>query len=331
MMIKSIDSGQQDNQKGAALVVALLVVALVATMAAALVSRLNLDIHRTNNSTSAAQGLEMAKGVEAWALGMLATDAKQSKIDTLDEDWTLPLPLTQSDGGEVAGRIIDLSGRFNLNDLIDKRGVVKDEDRAALVRLFVALEIKPGLVDVVSDWLDKDTNTRFPAGAEDLEYLSEDPPYRSANRVFTHTSELLLLKNFDAKIYARLLPFVTTLPSAAKVNVNTVSATVLMAWIPGLTESEAQLVLGARESGGFASVKDFFAHPTLSSREFNRSKFSVSSHYFISEAWVTLGPVKLHMQSLLMRTDDGKVGVLERNLGGNYWVPELVNLDSEAA
>ena len=41
-------------------------------------------------------------------------------------------------------------------------------------------------------------------GAEDPEYLLEDPPYRSANRSMGSIGELLWIAGFDEEILARL-------------------------------------------------------------------------------------------------------------------------------
>ena len=95
------------------------------------------------------------------------------------------------DGGTITGRLEDLQGRFNLNNLIDEHGREDKLSRQQFERLLNLLDIDPALVGGVIDWLDPDTDMRFPNGGEDVTYLAMDPPYRTANAMLTSPSELM--------------------------------------------------------------------------------------------------------------------------------------------
>ncbi len=111
----------------------------------------------------------------------------------------------------VTGALVDLDGRFNLNTLI-RNGARDPVAQARFARLLAALKLDTSLAETVSDWIDVD-NQAIGQGAEDLEYLRADPPYRAANRLIGHISELRRIKGVDDKIYALLAPEVTALPA----------------------------------------------------------------------------------------------------------------------
>ena len=65
-----------------------------------------------------------------------------------------------------------------------------------LQRLLGVLELSPAIADAVADWIDGDS-TVSGAGAEDLDYLRADPPYRAANRAMVHPGELRWIQGVD--------------------------------------------------------------------------------------------------------------------------------------
>lgn len=114
--------------RGVALITAMVVTALATAAAVSMLSGLNLEVRRTQNVLSGAQAWQHGLGVEAWAQGVLLRELaeQQQRRQALAEGRPLPppappvrsLPTQQVDGGEVAGRIVPLQGRFNLNDLL---------------------------------------------------------------------------------------------------------------------------------------------------------------------------------------------------------------------
>ena len=130
-------------QRGVALVTALLVVALATVAAVAMASRQQLDVRRTANLLQGDQAYVYAQAVEDWARVVLKRDAKDNQIDKLDDDWAQRLSPIVVPGGQVDGFIIDLQGRFNLNNLVKPDGQLSEPDlkyfqnlRSGLVLLF---------------------------------------------------------------------------------------------------------------------------------------------------------------------------------------------------
>src|SRR5690606_39085646 len=96
------------------------------------------------------------------------------------------------------------------------------------------------------DWLDPDQEASGAYGAEDNQYLLAQPPYRTANRIIADPSELRLLLGMREEHYRRLRPYVSALPSEARINVNTAGAMVLSTLADTLTPEVAQTLVLAR-------------------------------------------------------------------------------------
>ena len=216
------------RQRGVALITAVLVVAIGTMIAVNLMWEGTLDLRRAESALAADQGLMYGQGAEAWAADILRQDLVDSPdTDHLSEQWAIELPPLPVDGGTITGKLEDLQGRFNLNNLIAANGMESQLVRRQFERLLNLVEIDPGLAGAVVDWLDPDTELRFPTGGEDVVYSSQDPPYRTANAMITSASELMAIAGFDRESYQRLAPYVTVLPHGTKLNVNTASDVLL--------------------------------------------------------------------------------------------------------
>ena len=117
---------------------------------------------------------------------------------------------------------------------------------------------------------------------------SSDQRHLTANREITDVSELRLLLEMEEADYRRLLPFVSALPSEALLNVNTASAEVLAALLPGLDLEAARALVASRERAIFLDRTGFLTRLPEGLR-LAPERFSVNSDYFL----VTLS-VELH-------------------------------------
>ena len=77
----------------------------------------------------------LADASAAWALTVLAADARLGPVDHYGELWAT-LPATPVEGGSIEGRITDLQARFNLNS-VAPRGV-RSAPNIALARTLFA-------------------------------------------------------------------------------------------------------------------------------------------------------------------------------------------------
>ncbi len=301
-------------QRGAALITAILITAIATIAAVAMASRQHLDIRRTSNVIESSQAYLFALGAEEWGRQILIRDGKDNKVDHLEEPWATTLPPIDVEGGRVAGKIEDLQGRFNLNNLVkDKQP--SQADVARFQRLLRQLALDDALAQAVLDWIDENEDVSIPGGAEDFEYLGRTPPYRTPNGMMASTSELLLIKGIDRTAYNALLPYVTVLPEYTAINVNTASVELLMALVDGLTQSEADQLIEARGENGFATVADFVNHAAIAGRITDNSALSVQTKYFIINAASEFGRGRANLYSLMVRDDKANVEVAMRAQG----------------
>jgi general secretion pathway protein K len=290
------------RQRGVALVTALLVVSLATVAAVAMATRLHVDVRRTGNLLHGEQAYAYALAAESWARVILRRDADDSKIDTLGEDWATALPPIAVEGGFVSGRIEDLQGRFNVNNLVGADGKPSEPDLEYFKRLLGLLEVETGLATALLDWIDADINATFPDGAEDDVYLLETPPYRTANRPLVSISELRLVKGFSAEVIARLEPYVTALPEPTALNVNTATAPVLQALHAELGASDAEQMIEARGDDGFTELEAFLALDALAGLQLDVG-VGVKSDWFSVLTDVRIGRGQARLESRLQRSD----------------------------
>jgi general secretion pathway protein K len=303
----------RDTQRGVALITAVLVVAIGTMIAVNLMWRGTLDLRRAEAALAADQGLMYGQSAEAWAADILRQDLVDSPdADHLSEQWAIELPPLPVDGGTITGRLEDLQGRFNLNNLIGSDGVENELARRQFERLLVSAEIDPGLAGAVVDWLDPDADQRFPTGGEDPAYSDQDPPYRTANSMITSASELMAVAGFDRDSYRRLAPYVTVLPRGTKLNVNTASAVVLASLSDDLDLATAETLIEERAEAEFVDIDATFAG--LVEPDTLQVIDGVSEHFLLT-ATVTLGSNQLTLRSVLQRDRSGITRALFRSLG----------------
>jgi general secretion pathway protein K len=297
------------RQHGAALITAILVVALASAIAATLTWELFLDQRRAMGRITVDHGLMYSLGAEAWARNVLRDDAEDNQVDHPREAWALQITPLPIEGGQIQGRIEDLNGRFNLNNLVDATGATDAVAVEGFRRLLQSLELDTRLADRMADWIDRDLEPNFPDGAEDGEYLSRQPPFRAANRPVTSVSELLLVfPELGAEGYARLRPYVTALPRGTRININTALPEVLLSTSEEFGVSEAERIFLDQPEGGWESLEQLGDMIP----EEARGLLGTTSEWFRLSVRVDVGTQRFTMYSLLHRSPTGSVNSVIR-------------------
>jgi general secretion pathway protein K len=309
--------------RGVALILALVVVALATILATRIGATGALNERRAAGLLAQDQAFQVALGGEAWAIEILRDAKGSSKFDSLDQLWATPLPPIPIDGGTVQGRIEDMTGRFNLNNLVNADGTKNQIYFDQFTRILAALELEPKWASLLLDWIDPDSIVEDVDGAEDGVYLSQVPPYRAANRQITSTSELLALPGFGADRYRRLAPYVAALPRGTPLNVCTASGLVLDSLAPGMnsfSQDPAQLATNRQKGGCFPLRNDVVnALSPLIKVPGQAQKIQDSlvqaTEWFRVTVVVDLGTTELTLYSLLDRNPGGFSRVILRTLG----------------
>lgn len=316
-------------EQGVALITVMVIVAIVASVAAGMLRGHQIDVRRAATVLHGDQAIAHMLAAETWAREVLIKDREDNAYDHLGEDWALNLLPVETDGGSLAGRIRDQQGLFNLNNLVDESRKADRYAMAQFERLVAALEgvdaNASALAEAVADWLDTDQEVTGIGGAEDADYVVEDPAYRSAGRPMASPTELLLLRGVTFDLWRAIQPFVTALPRDAgpptPVNVNTAPPEVLAA-VLGVDRSLADEIVAEREDSPFESVGEFSARVESSigaeaAAEIQFDRFTTISEFFLVESEAQFGEVLMNMRHLIKR-DAASTFVLARSLNQSW-------------
>jgi len=300
------------HQQGLALITAVLVVAIVATVATTLALGEQVWFRQAQNMTNRAQAESLRKGALNYAAILLARD--DAKIDHLGEPWAKPLPPLPVEDGMIAFAVSDAQGRFNLNNLV-RAGAPSPPDIAMFRNLLTSQGLDRGLSDALLDWLDQNTTVDYPGGAEDIEYLSLPQPYRSANQPLQSVDELRLVKGFTAKAVEKLRPYVTTLPVPTAVNVNTAPDQVLAAMFTNPpAPAVLQPLLDSRVNLPFDSTAKFLEKLPPGTSPPPASLYDVKTGYFLVTIDIRYGRLQRRTEALIERASGKPATVLWHQL-----------------
>ena len=303
------------RERGVALITAVLIVALVTTIAVAMASRQQLDIRRSGNIFDSDQALLAALGGEDYARNVLDVDGKESSVDNLDEDWAQPVQFP-FEGMVLSGTVEDMQGRFNLNNLLDNKGAPDPKGLQRFERLLKLLGLDVAISQSLIDWLDANTNPNMSGGAEDDYYMQLTPGYRAANRLMVSASELRLVNGVTADAYQKLAPFVVALPKSTAINVNTAPAEILAILDDNLTVADGEAIVTERDKKGYGTVREFLdSQSLLKGRNISEDGLSVKSDYFLLNAMADFDSARSQLFSLLARQQGGGVKVMMRGRG----------------
>ena len=309
------------SQRGIALLTILVMVALATILAATIAKRQTNTAENTGYLMRQDQSLLYAKSAEAFFSELLIQDSDNgSSIDHLQENWAKPMPAFPVEDGFISGRLLDESGKFNLNNLLKADGSVDDSARRWFEKLLQRVGLPAELSQAVIDWQDADDETTGAMGAESNYYQGLDPSYLASNTRFHQVEELKLVRGFEGKNYDLIAPYVTALPEATKINMNT-AAPLLLASIDlklDVKTLEQELKAKQAELTYFNSVEDLWKLNAFSGIEPQNKTDAAAwldskSNYFTAQIEVVLSERKRQFTSAMMRKDK-QVTVYSRSL-----------------
>ena len=270
---------------GAALLTAMLTVALVASMAAAALWQQWRSVEVETAERARVQSLWVLTGALDWARLILREDARSGGVDHLGEPWAVPLEearlstflaaekgvvVDATDAASQAflsGYISDLQGRMNVLNLVENG---KPSEPA--VRAFGKLFEKLGL-----------PRAELAALVENLRFAQDVSPNNGSARLAPlmpqRVSQLVWL-GLSPRSLAMLRPYITLLPTRTPVNLNTASAPVLFATIPGLDMAQAERLVTTRQFAHFRTLSDAGKVVPDAAGDLNEAQHSVGSRFF---------------------------------------------------
>lgn len=294
-------SPKKSLQRGAALIMALLVVALATALASNLIWRQDLWLRQLETQRDLAQArLLVSAGID-WSRAVLAEDARTSHYDHKGEPWNTKVPAMPAEGGEVAGALADEQGKLNLNNLL-RDGQISQDDVVVFRHLLTQLQLPTSLAGALADWIDSDSKTTSD-GAEDPEYQALKPPYRAANRELSDIDNLLRVRGFEPGSIERLRPYVSALPGYNRININTASTIVISAVLHDFPPADIQQIVADRDRIPYIDLADFrkrLSRPDLAALP-SVQRLDTRTSYFTASIHARYGNVETASSALLFR------------------------------
>lgn len=318
------------KQRGAALLIVLLLAATLSFVALASMEQTSLAAARSVNVQSRSEALWRAFATESLAAAAIesAYKANEGKI-SLDDPWASePLEIPLEEGG---ARIVftDASLCFNINSL--RQAANNQGEQPPAVDEFIRLAEHLGfsefeaaaLAEALADWVDDDGNRR-PQGAEDEYYTTLPSPYRTANQPAVAVSEIRAVRGVTRTIYGTLKPYLCAggNEELSSININMMSerhAPVLAAVLgEDATLQTAKDIIAARPVGGYQDTAAFLANPQIAALELEAGvtgRFKLTSNRLKARAEIVYDTAILEMTTDFAVDDTGATRVLARRIG----------------
>ena len=271
---------------------ALLVVAVTTVVVSGAFLLQSAVAQQVENAMAASQAKRLLEGAVDWVRVILMEDARSTATDHLGEAWAVSLEETRiDDEGDspawVSGAIEDAQSRFNLRNVAGESGPVASEV-AVLRRLLELVGEEPRFADEIAIEVGGMQVVRpgstqaervLPAVLDDIE--ANDPALRRA--------------------LDRISPFVTLIPVASAINVNTAPAEVLAARLGNLSLVDARRVVASRERAPFRDLADVAVRIQGLDLGNASGQLSVASQFFLVNGIAEFRKVRVQATALLKR------------------------------
>ncbi|MBB5203277.1 general secretion pathway protein K [Inhella inkyongensis] len=303
-------------QRGAALLTAMLIVTLVATLAAAMVWRQFRAVQIESAERARAQAAWVLGGALDWARLILIEDGKaggaNAETDHLGEVWAVPLAESRlstflaadrnnaaldNEGPEafLSGQIEDAQSRFNLTNLSSKELDPDDVQTlqslcsAAGLSSAVAERLSSGLREALVSTAETGDGVLLPRRLEQLSWLGLEP-----------------------ESIKRLEPWLILLEQPAPVNLNTAPREVLAA-VLRINLGQADRLVQVRNAKPFRNLNDVRAQlPEPQRGAVKDGRVAVNTRHFLVTGRLRLDERVMEQRSLVLRRDGNQVQTLWR-------------------
>ncbi len=306
------------SERGAALLTAMIIVALVATLASSMLWQQWRAVQVEAAERARTQSAWVLSGALDWARLILREDAKTGGTDHLGEPWAVPLAearlstflAADKDNTEdapdafLSGSITDANSRYNLANVVAGR-----QDRSGRSWPRCSACAKPSAFRSTSPRASRPacaTPRRRAAARPERERRQRGrgrrrrptaPPTRRSCRAPRRSWPG---SGIEPGAVQALEPYVVILPEATSINVNTAPREVLVAAIEGLDLATAERIVQSRQRVPIKSPADLKAlAPSLPDASLDR--IAIGSSFFEVRGRLRLGDVVLEQRSLVQR------------------------------
>ncbi len=304
------------HQSGAAILMAMLTVVLVATLASAALWQQWRAIEIESAERGRAQSAWILQGAHDWARLILAEDGRKGGSDNLTEPWSMPLEAArlstflaadrsdailadQAGSALLSGQMFDLQARLNLRNLIvgDK---IHTPTAEQFTRLFAILNLPNQELTLLLNGL---------LGAQQAAIATVGPALQGP--LLPQTVDQLAWLGLSSSTIAQLRPYVVMLPETTKVNLNTASDIVLRAAVPGVDAALAQQLLQKRSNKPWETLDGFVQAAGPFAKSLDKEALATQTRFFELRGTLELDGQPVHVIALAQR-DGQRVRILRQ-------------------
>ena len=311
MMQVRIQIQMHRRQRGAALLMAMLTVALVATLAAGALWQQWRSVEIEASERNRVQAGWILSGALDWARLILREDARSGGVDHLGEPWSIGLSESRlstflamdrsntelEDDVFLSGQITDAQSRMNVMNLI-AGGKVSEPDMQAFTRLFELLGLDPAeLEQMAANLLQAaaTTTSNDAAAATVAVAVAGDAVPLMPRRV-----EQLRWLGLSAASLRQLEAHITVLPARTQLNLNTAGAEAISASIPiGLVD--ARRMVAERERKPYRTLAEAGRSIAAAPGALNSNRLSVATRFFEVRGRLRMEQAVVEERSLVQR------------------------------
>ncbi|WP_367084296.1 type II secretion system minor pseudopilin GspK [Pseudomonas sp. HOU2] len=313
----------QSNQQGMAIISALLIAAVVAVIAAGMLTRQSVSTRALEADQQRVQGRWLLHGGLEISRQLLWDARQRDPLTRLDQPWAQRL---NAHGFE--GRLEDEQGKFNLRNLVANERV--DEAQVqAFQRLCALIGISAGLSQRISQRVigsypyllnpqiaeNTASKNAFDSGRATSPNASRKPQNPKLP-MLRSVDDLRSVEGVNEAVIGKLAPYLTVIPATTWLNGNTATAPVLAAYVPGLSLERAQALINERDAGRwFINRGDFVNRLRMPNLELTSVKVGITSDWFRLRGEARRDQRRVSLDALLHRSEDRLPQVIWSRVG----------------
>jgi general secretion pathway protein K len=244
------------KQQGSALISALLLVLVIASVTTAWISQTHYHIQFQALVNENNQARWLAESAKMTAIQLLKRKSfnQTNPIIAKFNHTQLPLPPKW----KLEAQLIDAQAKLNLNTLTEQslrlsfyilmKNVLQNERNVNLDQIYYAT------ISWIAPHIFKN---RFELYQK--EYAKAKPPYQAGGQPMQTLEEFYAVAGVTPSIYKKLEPYITVLPESVPINLNTCDEKLIKSLRPGLKDAQVKRLLFARGVKGFRTINELFA------------------------------------------------------------------------
>ncbi len=274
------------RSRGAALLMAMITLTLVATLAAGAAWQQWRGVETERAERERGQAAWLLVGALDWARLILREDARTGGADHPGEPWAVALQESRLSSFLAADATTAALMADQANDDVFLSGQIQDlQARLNVYNLIEAGRISPPALAVFAKLFDLQglDAVELAALAENLRAssdLSPDAATGARAALLPQRLDQLTMLGLSQTSLERLRPFIVWLPSRTPINLNTASAEVIYASVPSLEFDGARKIVDERQKQHFKSLSDAGNLVPAIAGQFSDGQHSVASRFF---------------------------------------------------